>query len=251
MDACMPQAESSATACTNGRDDDCDGMVDCRDLGCAAYCVDAGPDATCMPRGTEDTNAACSNGIDDDCDGYIDCGRGTAPDFGCTMNPSVTVCPRDGGAPDVMCTPRGTEDTNAACSNGIDDDCDGYIDCGGVTLPDFGCTMNPSVTVCPRDGGTTVDRPSCTPTGRETAALCRDGIDNDCNGFTDCEDRGCSCVGSCRPFRMGCVCGGTEASNAMCSNGTDDDCDGFVDCMDFDCSMTASVTVCPRDGGRD
>ncbi|MFO0607432.1 MAG: MopE-related protein [Polyangiales bacterium] len=254
MDVCVPQAESSAAACSNGRDDDCDGTVDCRDLGCATYCVDAGPDVMCTPRGPENTNAACGNGVDDDCDGYVDCGgaSGTLPDFDCTMNAAVTVCPRDGGVtPDVACTPRGTEDNNAACSNGVDDDCDGYIDCGGATSPDFGCTMNAAVTVCPRDGGVTPDRPPCTPTGRESASACGDGVDNDCNGYTDCDDRSCSCTGACRPFRMGCVCSGAEATNATCGDAVDNDCDGFIDCVDFDCTLSSTVTLCPRDAGRD
>jgi hypothetical protein len=97
----------------------------------------------------------------------------------------------------------------------------------------------------------------CVPTGRESgAAACNDGRDNDCNGFTDCVDRGCSCTGVCSPFRVGCICGGLETTNARCVDGVDNDCDGFIDCggaagvsPDFDCTMTPAVTVCPRDGG--
>jgi hypothetical protein len=253
MDACVPQTESSAAACTNGRDDDCDGTTDCRDLGCAVFCVpDAGPDVACVPRGTEDSNAACSNGVDDDCDGYVDCGGATPPDFGCTMSPAVTVCPRDGGVtPDVACVPRGTEDSNAACSNGVDDDCDGYIDCGGATPPDFGCTMSAAVTVCPRDGGVTPDV-ACTPTGPENAfGACGDRIDNDCDGYTDCVDRDCSCVGTCAAFRAGCTCGGAENTTASCRDAVDNDCDGFIDCNDFGCSTNPAITFCPRDAGSD
>ena len=256
LDACVASPESSPAACSNGRDDDCDGMTDCRDLGCATYCVDAGNDA-CTPRGAENTNAACSNGVDDDCDGFIDCGAsGTSPDFDCTLNTAVTVCPRDGGAPVDRppvdgCTPRGAENTNAACSNGVDDDCDGYIDCGASgTLPDFDCTLNTAVTVCPRDGGAPTDV-MCTPTvlNEATTATCSDGLDNDCDGYRDCMDRSCSCVGSCAAFRAGCTCGGAESTNGVCTDGVDNDCDGFTDCADFDCSMTPTVTVCPRDAG--
>jgi hypothetical protein len=118
-------------------------------------------------------------------------------------------------------------------------------------MPDFGCTMNAAVTVCPRDGGVTPDRPPCTPTGRESASACGDGVDNDCNGYVDCDDRSCSCTGSCRAFRVGCVCGGAESTNAACANGADDDCDGFIDCNDFDCTLSSTVTLCPRDAGRD
>ncbi len=263
VDACSPQAESSMAACHDGRDNDCDGFFDCADPGCASVCAaDAGRDA-CLATGVESTNASCSDGIDNDCDGFIDCGgaTGTSPDFGCTMTPGVTVCPRDGGAPvDTGCVPRGPENTNAACSNRVDDDCDGFIDCGGAsgTSPDFDCTLSPAVTVCPRDGGTPpADTAGCIPTGRETGlAACSDGRDNDCNGYADCMERGCSCTGACGPSRMGCTCRGPETTNLACTNGVDDDCDGFIDCggatgtsPDFDCTMTPAVTVCPHDAG--
>jgi len=50
------------------------------------------------------------------------------------MTAGVTVCQ---GTP-------GPEDNNAACSDGKDNDGDGYVDC-----VDFDCSKNPSVTVCP------------------------------------------------------------------------------------------------------
>lgn len=54
----------------------------------------------------------------------------------------------------------------------VDDD-------GGVLLPDGA--------VVPRDSGPDVD-PNCKPTGAE---ICDDGIDNDCNGAIDCQDKQC------------------------------------------------------------
>lgn len=50
---------------------------------------------------------------------------------------------------------RGGENTDALCSNGIDDDCNGYIDCN-----DFRCSRNAAVSVCsgmPTDAGTGTD----------------------------------------------------------------------------------------------
>jgi hypothetical protein len=237
----------------NGRDDDCDGTTDCRDLGCASFCVtDVGvPDRGCMPT-PENTNATCADGVDNDCDGFIDCGnRGTLPDFDCTLNAAVTVCPRDAGPPvDTGCVPRGTENTNAACSDRIDNDCDGFIDCGNAgTLPDFDCTRTATVTVCPRDGGTPVDT-GCVISGVEnTLAECNDRVDNDCDGFIDCGDRNCSCLGACPPSRAGCTCTGAEATMSACRDRVDNDCDGFIDCDDFDCSMNPVITFCARDGG--
>ena len=262
VDACVANSEATSALCRDGRDNDCDGVIDCDDANCTAFCgssmTDAGRDA-CVVRGTENTNSACSNGIDDDCDGFIDCGTsGTSPDFDCTRTATVTVCPRDGGVvTDTACVPRGTENTNSACSNGIDDDCDGFIDCGAAGTganADFDCTRTATVTVCPRDGGVVVDSGCVVSTVRENSvAACTNGIDEDCDGYVDCMDRDCSCVGACAPFRTGCTCRGAENTNATCSDGIDNDCDGFTDCsttsVDFDCTTTPAVTLCYRDGG--
>ncbi len=260
---CSPtmRPEGSPATCRDGLDNDCNGFADCDDFRCRTCenptCLtnnqvilgrDAGT-CTCMAA-AEDTTAACSDGLDNDCDGFTDC-----QDFSC-VSCRVTVCQADGGIPrgDAgFCQCRSPdENTNATCSNGQDDDCNGFTDC-----QDFACSRADAgtVTVCdggtpPRDGGT------CVPSGPEnTAAACGDGIDNDCDRFTDCADFNCrSCaIPSC--FRDGgvilgdggtCMCRGTENTTAACMNGQDDDCDGFIDCRDFDCTRAdaGAVTSC-------
>jgi len=101
--ACRPLGpESTAAACGNGSDDDCDGQSDCRDQDClnvrGAGCdSDASaprpPTSNCIRRGPENTNEACGNRLDDDCDGYSDCA-----DHDCAP-PTVTVCPPRPPAP--------------------------------------------------------------------------------------------------------------------------------------------------------
>lgn len=121
-----------------------------------------------------------------------------------------------------VCSP--TEADDLACSDGIDNDGNGFIDC-----KDFSCSRADEVTVC--DGML-----------ENTDALCRDGIDNDGNGFTDCEDFDCSMndqVSACTEPPML----GPESTDAACSDGADNDGDGFIDCDDFDCS-SAPVSVC-------
>jgi FtsP/CotA-like multicopper oxidase with cupredoxin domain len=101
----------------------------------------------------------------------------------------------DGG-----CTP--TEPTEATCNDGIDNDCDLAIDCAdsdctGDPVCDLVCADYTSKGECNNDpncmweggknNGMCVDDVVCTPTGPELGN-CNDGIDNDCNGMTDCAD---------------------------------------------------------------
>ena len=269
--ACTPTGvENTAVTCGDGIDNDCDGFVDCMDFDCSrnnpavTFCGDAGAPRVdrgpCTPMGAENTAAACMDGIDNDCNGFIDCN-----DFACSRNnPAVTHC-RDAGAPRVdrgPCVPMGAENTAAACMDGIDNDCDGFTDC-----MDFDCSRNnPAVTHCgdagaprdtgPRDvltftdSGPRADAAGCVMMGMENSpAACMDGIDNDCDGYTDCADRNCSCQGACAPVVVGCTCRGSENTNGTCGDGIDNDCNSFVDCRDFSCSMTPAVTVC-ADAGR-
>lgn len=103
--------------------------------------------------------------------------------------------------PPGACTPRGF--VEAACGDGVDDDCDGRIDCLD--------------TDCDCDAGT------CMPTRTEdTLAACHDETDDDCDGLIDCDEGG--------------VCIFDEGPDG-CGNGLDDDCDGLVDCMDPACCI--------------
>lgn len=126
---------------------------------------------------------------------------------GSTMRPDgSTMQPDTGGT----CIPT-PENTEAACTDGIDNDCDGHIDC-----IDFDC------------------RAFCGVENSNRA--CSDGVDNDNNGFIDCADFACQ-------DRI--VCSG-EVTNAACSDGEDNDEDGLIDCADPDCQREA-IVVCNGD----
>jgi len=56
--------------------------------------------------------------------------------------------------------------------------------------------------------------------------ICTDGVDNDGDGFIDCDDFDCRG----RP-----ECGPCTSYEAACLDGRDDDCDGAIDCADPDC----------------
>lgn len=146
------------------------------------------------------------------------------------------------------------ENTDALCSDGVDNDGDGYIDCD-----DWNCK----------------DTTPCATTEENTDSKCSDGIDNDGNGFTDCDDWSCSknhditvcpredtaseCTNNedddddghidCDDWDCGWMteCGGTgqgEWTDETCSDGIDNDADGYIDCDDHNCEYTTSVTVC-------
>jgi hypothetical protein len=100
IDAYVPPPEIGELLCSNGLDDDFDGLRDCADAGCASATVCTTPEAT---------ESLCSNGLDDDRDALTDC-----DDPGCLST--------------VACAPP-PETSLVLCSNGLDDDRDGSIDC--------------------------------------------------------------------------------------------------------------------------
>lgn len=161
------QPITTETDCANGVDDDGDGLVDCADSDCynQPICQSSG--------GLENTDKLCSDFIDNDGDGAIDCddmdcntatvevckgswrgpldGSGVAPKAVASQGPNAapnTSLPALGEGMTVedllgMGNDADGERNNVVCSDGIDNDGDGLIDCA-----DFGCRFDPTVTVC-------------------------------------------------------------------------------------------------------
>ncbi len=150
--------------------------------------------------------------------------------------------PPDGGDPGIQCHAQGPENTEAACGNGADDDCDGQIDCA-----DNDCA---STAHCTGDGGrATSSAANCTLRGPEnTAAACDNHTDDDCDGHTDCADNDCrlrpnsTCGDAGGVPPINCTPRGPENTAAACSDRIDNDCDNQVDCADNDCPAER----CPR-----
>ncbi|MBN8611249.1 MAG: hypothetical protein J0L92_11720 [Deltaproteobacteria bacterium] len=82
----------------------------------------------------------------------------------------------------------------------------------------------------------------------EGATACGDGIDNDCDGFTDCRDF--SCGRDAPTTRTWCI----ENTATLCNDSMDNDSDRFVDCDDRDCCGVREVSSCAMStyigGGR-
>jgi hypothetical protein len=174
--------EDSASGCSNSKDDDGDGLIDCND-----------PD--CFPTEVCERNAAtCSNGIDDDGDGAIDCQQESCKalagckdpvETSCTIAADETGCPRGKGCYITAdnrrwCALEGPSLAGGPCGNTDPSDrsqgcAAGYLcvtgnRCARVCLHDHDCTRN---SICRPIGAVSVCTLSCT-----RQADCRD--DEEC-----------------------------------------------------------------------
>ena len=263
--ACTPA--DPATEVCNGRDDDCDGMVDEGDPEGGATCgTDEGLCSTgvercvdgalvCFGAVTPDTEAC--NGDDDDCDGSVDEGN---PGGGGSCGTDVGAClpgTRQCMGGSLVCvgeTTGGAEECNT-----LDDDCDGSVDEGN---PEGGASCGSDVGACSAGsevcvGGALI----CSGATGPSVEICN-GADDDCDGSTDetfdfdndlnnCGDCGTVCsfsrgvaicdMGSCE--LAGCETGWVDEDGSAANgceyecdfvgaeicNGRDDDCDRVVD----------------------
>jgi|JI10StandDraft_1071094.scaffolds.fasta_scaffold07272_7 hypothetical protein len=245
-DACTPTTE----VC-NGRDDNCNLMIDegfaglgtactmgmgaCARTG-TVVCDAAGTGTTCNATAGTPTTETC-NGVDDDCDGMIDDGfaLGTAcdgadPDL-CTEG--MIVCAAGGGT-----TCSDVSGDSVELCNSFDDDCDTRVDEGfnlGAAC-DGGDTdaCAEGVLAC-GPGGVAV----CNDATSSTVETCN-GLDDDCQGGVD---NGFAVGGACTTGVGACARTGTNVCNAAgngvqcnatagsptaetCGDGVDQDCNG-------------------------
>lgn len=148
---------ASETDCTNGADDDCDGLADCADADCAGVVAEI-----------------CDNGVDDDCDGLADC-----DDVDCSAGAACVdpcgdgICDVGGGEDPCSCpedcgTPPPSE---IDCANGADDDCDGLIDCD-----DLDCAGSADCPSCaPKNAPCTSNGDCCSGDCNTKNGRCRGG----------------------------------------------------------------------------
>lgn len=104
---------------------------------------------------------------------------------------------------------------DAGFDAGVDNDMDGFplpIDCD-----DTRAAVNPNAVESSSAAGT-----------------CSNGLDDDCDLLTDCQEMGCAN----QPCAAGGVCVGTacmQLMETMCNDGIDNDLDMLVDCLDPQC----------------
>lgn len=174
-----PAAE---TTCNDAFDNDCDGLVDCAEAACAGSSCGAfgkacvGTTCACVVDGgmSQMAEVACADGRDNDCDGLIDCAEIACGNQACGAN--GLRC--SGGTCRCLLPDAGAGQlTETTCNDGLDNDCDGQIDC--------------------------LD-PNCATAANCMMGVenCSDGMDNDGDMAIDCADSQC--------FHK--VCGPTSAS---------------------------------------
>ena len=197
-----------ATEICNGKDDDCDGVIDNVHGGSSVTVTQC----KCYNGGTPEAEKC--NGIDDNCDGIIDNVGG-----GNSMQTSRCGCFGGSFRPGQ----------SGEICNGIDDDCNGTIDdkwpdvgkpcgtgvCSGGAIT---CAASGNATVC----STTSYNGIGNTTDKRKAEVCN-GLDDDCDGVIDDVD-GKQSVEETR-----CGCYGGRAKGAERCNRVDDDCDGAID----------------------
>jgi hypothetical protein len=196
--ACTAAAATLETC--NGKDDDCDFLID-EDVGGGQACTNTVTGVGSCPgtrtcvgatgfvcQGQIPTLEAC-NYADDDCDSKSD---ETFPGVGNLCSPGVGACLRYGsircnaGGTGVECSVTAGMPTAEQC-NQIDDDCDTRTD---ETFTTLGTSCSVGLGVCTRYGTTICSSNGTTTTcsataGTSTAAETCNYLDDNCDGVVD------------------------------------------------------------------
>jgi len=213
FDTPEPETWDNPSTCVDGVDNDCDGLTDAEDPGCA-------------PR-----DEVC-DGFDNDFDGAVDedffgLGEPCTVGIGACERQGTVICSSDGLSAECSASPglalAELLGIAGRCSDGVDNDCDGFAD-----LSDPGCQSSELCDGMDNDGDSLIDEDFF-------------GLGEPCTvGIGACERSG---TVVCSPDRKGVICDAVAGvakvegpTGRTCEDGVDNDCDGAVDLQDPDCS---------------
>jgi hypothetical protein len=135
------------TNCVDGinNDNDAGTDIDCRDPDCTGLACGAGCSCA-VDGGKTEIDCLISNNVDEDGDGPINCIDPDCRGLRCVAAPSTRLCLTDGGTTGNACACNGVVNPGAesVCNDGLDNDCNGTIDC-----KDFSCNGS----ACKTDAG--------------------------------------------------------------------------------------------------
>jgi hypothetical protein len=225
------------------------------DLGTVPICPDADGDSFAQDVDCNDGNPAinpnapdvCGDGIDNDCSGEADEGCVT-----CTDSDGDGYFAQFSCAPEVDCNDQNAginPDALEVCGDGIDNNCDGYVDDAGAVGEtvfysdgdgDGYGDINDAIAACNLPAGFVENPDDCNDTNGSihpgAEEICDDGIDNDCSGQADegcpqdCDDGGVCTVGLFDPTDQTCRYMPAPAGTA-CEPPVGATCDGAGTCL--------------------
>jgi hypothetical protein len=214
------------TNCVDGVDNDLDGKIDCADPDCNLVRCGSG----CECRAGKKAEGNCSNDGDDDADGKIDCADEDCAGAGCG----------DGGC---ICSALKKSESN--CADTRDNDSDTQVDCADSDCAGQLCKPAPATFRC---SGTTCDCNGGTVVNEMGPLLCRDHLDNDCDGLVDCAEASCNNLSCASDGGVSCRCLFGVRTETDCADRKDNDDDGTTDCGDSlpdgggDCPINTACT---------
>jgi len=221
----IPSLENTDTTCSDGRDNDFDGKIDCKDL------------TDCNGKFCTQVRRQCPAGT-----------SGGGFDKKCMAGNCIQI------SMSALC-----KESN--CVDGIDNDKSGATDCADTNCNGQVCkwlTTPPPGAVGPDRTEDICSNKACVPKGPNlwTEIACGDSIDNDLDGLKDCADANCDglicktvqvpagATGSARLdtcTNNACALGGYIWTEVACSDGIDNDVDYKIDGADSDCCPSADL----------
>ncbi len=208
---CAERTETTFAQCTDGIDNDGSGFIDCLDFSCSRS-DDPALVEHCILTG-EATYANCTDGRDNDRNGHVDC-----EDFSCAVVQGVqgsdacdvaAECRAGFDCVERVCRRACTPGEPGACPMGSQchpellecvescfdhSDCEAGESCFRTLCLDIRspCFEALPLGLADQSQGDVPDNITTEEQIAMAVALCTDGVDNDQDGFTDCQDWECN-----------------------------------------------------------